>query len=204
MHPFITSLITREKTSLHELQFSLKKAFDLLGNMFAPLFFCAACLMGIALPFFAWKGGRVVNALLGARGVGTLTSELTQNMWMMIIALVIFFAARIVLMRLEGKLYEVFKRLSWIAEIVTLFVFSVSFFSVFLAHTILFLFWEVLQEKRIRTGIALVWFGGLIWMFFSFASDVVLRVSTIGDMVSILAICTLFFCAVTRPFFQKS
>ncbi|MEK9156863.1 MAG: hypothetical protein AAB448_01880 [Patescibacteria group bacterium] len=203
MHPFIAKIITREKESLREFQFSLKKAFDLLGNVYAPIFFCVACLMGISLPLFAWKSGGVLNALLGARGVGTLTSELTQGMWMMIVALVIFFGTKMVLTRLEGKMHEVFMRLAYTCELIVLVLLSASALSVFFAHIFLFLLWKICAEKRIRVGIAIAWFLGLVWMFFSLATDVALRVSTLGDMVSVLAICALFFCAVTRPFFQK-
>jgi len=203
MHPFIAKIITREKASLKDLQFSLKKAFDLLGNVYAPIFFCTACLMGISLPLFAWKSGGVLNALLGARGVGTLTSELTQGMWMMMVALVIFFGTKMILARLEGKMHEVFVHLAYICELIALILLSAGAFSIFFAHILLFILWKIFAEKRIRIGIAVAWFLGLAWMFFSLAADIVLRVSTLGDMVSILAVCALFFCGVTRPLFQK-
>lgn len=200
----VSNILDREKASLKDFQFSLKKAFDLLGNVYAPIFFCVTCLMGISLPIFAWKSGGVLNALLGARGVGTLTSELTQGMWMMVIALVIFFGANVILTRLEGKMHEVFMRLAHTCELVVLILLSASALSVFFMHISLFLLWKIFAEKRIRISIAIVWFLGLVWMFFSLATDIALRVSTLGDMVSILAICALFFCAVTRSFFQKS
>lgn len=203
MHPFIAAIITREKESLKEFQFSLKKAFDLLGNVYAPIFFCVACLMGISLPLFAWKSGGVVNALLGARGVGVLTSELTQGMWMMIVALVIFFGTKMALTRLEGKMHAVFMRLAYTCELIALILLSASALSVFFTHILLFLLWKICAEKRIRIGIAIAWFLGLVWVFFSLATDITLRVSTLGDMVSILAVCALFFISITRPLFSK-
>lgn len=167
------------------------------------MFFCVACLMGISLPLFAWKSGGVLNALLGARGVGVLTGELTQGMWMMIVALVIFFGTKMVLNRLEGKMHEVFVRLAYTSELIVLILLSASALSVFFTHIFLFLLWKIFAEKRIRIGIAVVWFLGLVWMFFSLATDITLRVSTLGDMVSILAVCALFFIAITRPLFSK-
>lgn len=204
MHPFIAKIITREKAFLKEFQYSLKKAFDLLGNVYAPIFFCTACLMGISLPLFAWKSGGVLNALLGARGVGTLTGELTQGMWMMVIALVVFFVTNVILARLEGRIHEVFMRLAYVCELIVLMLLSASVLSIFFAHAFLLLLWKIFSEKRMQMSIAIVWFLGLVWMFFALATDIALRVSTLGDMVSILAICSLFFCAVTRPFFQKT
>lgn len=203
MHPIISSIFTREKEALQEFQFSLKKAFDLLGNMYAPIFFCAAALLGIALPVFAWKSGGVLNALLGARGVGTLTSELTRGMWILVVALVVFFVANIALSRLEGKMREVFVRLAHVCEIATLLFLSAEFLSIFFIHIILLLVWRLSTQNYLRIGIATIWFLGLVWMFFSLATDVALRVSTLGDMVSILAICTLFFIVVTRQMFQR-
>lgn len=199
----VSKILDREKASLKDFQFSLKKAFDLLGNVYAPIFFCAACLLGISLPLFAWKSGGVLNALLGARGVGTLTSELTQGMWLMVVALVIFFGTKIVLTRLEGKMHEVFMRLAYTCEIIMLILLSAGALSVFFTNLFLFFLWKIFAEKRIRIGIAVVWFLGLVWMFFSLAADVTLRVSTLGDMVSIMSICTIFFFAVTRDIFFK-
>lgn len=204
MHPLAKQILDKEYARAQEFRFALRKAFDLLGSKYAPLFFCAACLMGIALPLFAWKTGSVLNALLGARGVGTLTSELTQGMWMMIIALGIFFAGKILLARLEGKLNEVFMKLAHIAEIFMLFLLSANVLTILVVHIILFAVWRLFEMRRIRAVIATVWFVGLVWMFFSLATDVALRVSTLGDMVSILAICTLFYCAVTRSFFHEA
>jgi hypothetical protein len=203
MHPFVKQFLDREKEQAQAFQFALKKAFDLLGGMYAPLFFCAACLMGIALPFLAWKSGDVVNALLGARGVGVLTSELTRGMWMMIVAIAIFFGSNLLLTRLQGKMHEVFTTLAYICEIVALLVLSTSATSVFIVHALLIFAWRVFPQKRVRGGIAVVWFLGLAWMFFVLATDVALRVSTIGYMVSLLALTTLFFCAVTRPLFEE-
>lgn len=203
MHPFITKIIAREKESLKDFQYSLKKAFDLLGNVYAPIFFCTACLMGISLPLFAWKSGGVLNALLGARGVGTLTSELTQGMWMMMVALVIFFGTKMVLIRLEGRMHEVFTRLAYTCELIMLILLSAGALSIFFVNLFLLLLWKIFAEKRIRIGIAIAWFLGLVWMFFSLAADIILRVSTLGDMVSILAVCALFFIAITHPLFSK-
>lgn len=204
MHPIVKNILERENARAQEFRFALKKAFDMMGNVYAPLFFCAASLMGIALPLLAWKTGSVLNALLGARGVGTLTSELTQGMWMMIVALVVFFAGRLLLARLEGKLNEVFMRLAYIAEIVMLLLLSANVLSVFIVHFSLFFMWRIFEERRVRAAMVTVWFAGIVWMFFSLATDVALRVSTLGDMVSILAICALFYCAVTRPFFKEA
>lgn len=203
MHPIVKRLLDKEFARAQEFRFALRKAFDILGNRFAPLFFCAACLMGIALPLFAWKTGGVLNALLGARGVGTLTSELTQGMWMMIIALVVFFSGHLLLARLEGKLHDVFMKLAYIAEIVMLLLLSANVLLVFVTHLVLFFVWRIFEQHRVRAVLAVVWFVGLVWMFFSLATDVALRVSTLGDMVSILAVGTLFYCAVTRPFFHQ-
>lgn len=203
MHPIVKRILDKERARAQEFRFALKKAFDVLGSVYAPLFFCAACLMGIAIPVFAWKTGGVINALLGARGVGALTSELTQGMWMMIVALVIFFGGKVLLERLEGKLHEVFMKLAYIAEIIMLLLLSANFFSVFVVHLLLLFVWRMFDHKRIRGGVVVLWFVGLVWMFFSLATDVALRVSTLGDMVSVLAVCALFYCAVTRSFFKE-
>ena len=196
-------IVEREKMNLQEFRFALKKAFDILGTVYAPIFFCAACLAGGALPVAAWKAGDVANALLGARGVGVLTSELTQGMWMIVVALGVFLGGRMLLARLEGKLHEVFTRLALVAEIIALLLVSAHVLVVFIVHALLLGIWTIVNNNHARGILAVVWFLGLVWMFFGLATDVALRVDTLGSMVSILAVCTLFYYAVTRAFFHK-
>lgn len=203
MHPRIKNVFDKEYMRIQDLRFALKKAFDILGNMYAPIFFCAACLMGISLPVLAWKTGGVINALLGARGVGVITNELSQGMWVMVIALAIFFASHLALARLEGKMHAVFASLAHIAETLTLLVILVAHFGVFLVHAIMITAWHLVEDKRVRAIIATTWFLGLVWMFFSLATDVALRVSTLGDMGSLVALCTLLYCTTTKKFFQE-
>lgn len=204
MHPIVKRVFDKEYARVQELRYALKKAFDILGNIYAPLFFCAACLMGIALPVFAWKTGGVLNALLGARGVGTITSELSQGMWVMVVALAVFFGAHLLLSRLEGKMHDVFMTLARICEMSALLIYTTTYFGVFVTSVLLFIAWRIFEHVRVRGSIATIWFFGLTWMFFSLATDVALRVSTVGDMVSILAVCVLFYYATTRSFFRKT
>lgn len=203
MHQIVVSLLTREKERINAFRFDVKKALDLLGNVYAPLFFCAACLLGLSVPVLAWKSGGVINALLGARGVGTLTSELTQGMWVMIITGAVLLASELILYRLEGKMREVFLSIARIGEIVALLLLSIGTLSLFFSNIVLLFLWNIFESTRIRTGIACIWFLGLSWIFFSLVTDVTLRVSTLGNAMSILLINIFFFGAVTRTFFIK-
>lgn len=204
MHLFLQNVLDRERNEVSTFVLALKKTFSLLGGVYAPLFFCAACLMGISLPFFMWKGGAVIDALLGARGVGILTSELTQGMWVMVCMLALFLVASFLITRLEGKMRDVFMHLAYIAEVITLFVLSLGVIKIFLLNACIFLLWRMFPETRVRMFFTGAFFLCLVWIFFALAADVALRVSTIGDMVSVLGLCTLFFLAITRPLFRAA
>lgn len=203
MYPFFERLIQQERVRLRAFFSDTKKAFDLLGNTYAPFFFCCALLAGITLPVIALKSGDVVNALLGARGIGVLTSELMRNMWVIVGATAGYIATRVIIARLSGKIFEVFVRMIGMVMRVALLGMSIGVFPLFLFHAGILALWHLCLDKRLRWLMVVGWSGIVVGVFFHLASTVALRVRTMGDAMSVLLVMVATFFVTTMPFLLR-
>ncbi len=203
MQQLLRLYIENEKKNVIALRDALMKAFEILGNMYAPLFFCIACMHGIATPFLVVNGGDMLNALLGSRGIGVLTSEAVANVWMTIVALLIFFITKFFLNKLEGKIFQTFENLTRIVNTCALLIISISSPGIFCMNIFFISAWRLSNKIKIQVTMLFAWIGALTWIVFSLATDIAKRVSTLGDGVAMGAIMTLVLIVTTRDFFTS-
>ena len=164
----------------------LGRVIDVLGK-YAPVFIIAAVLGGLAIPVLIWQGGSMLNALLGARGIGTSTSELRHAIWFASGTFVVLLMSSIVFSRLQGKYADVLAALrDGVLVFGSLFLLTPALYALLVA-LVAPIFLIVLERyPKIRIVVPILLFAISLQILFASTTSIVLRVTSIGTALRIV------------------
>ncbi len=185
MHVNIERIKTQFFLTIDQYRRDLARVIDVLGK-YAPFFLAAAVANGVGVVVGLWYATAGLNALLGARGIGTITSELSSTIWTVIIALVIIFIGQMILARLQGKYRETLLLLrDGVIIFSLLFLLTPALYALIIAlfaPSFLIIF---RSQKIVQYVIALLTLAVTLQLFFASITSIVLRVTSMGSALRI-------------------
>lgn len=186
---FLTESYYAGRQRLLEFVNDLKNVITALG-VWSSVFILAEVILGLLSVAGVMTLGLTIDAVIGARGIGVMTTDVTSQLWRWLLILLIGFAAYMFVQRFSGKAAAVGQN---IAEL----IFSVAMFAYFLFAQqyllvcIYFVLWlaEVffLRDRRVRLLILSIAILISIYAVKVLIGYTVLRAYTVGEGLALVA-----------------
>ncbi len=193
MHPILHRHYERLRDDIRLFQGDVGRALEILGSLHGPLFLCAALVLGILPALFFFEGGILLNALLGARGIGVVTHDVVKNIWITISLAVLVCILHEALLILQGKLRKIFFTIQEIVQMIILGTFIVLESSLGLFLIFFSSLGMCIAVKEYRKYFFILSVMATFFALSSLSQDVVVRARTIGDAASWIAIVLYIF-----------
>ena len=166
---------------------------------------CIAVVRGIGAALIFQSVGNLVNAAIGARGVGVVTDDLQSAWWIMLVYLVLAFTSTMMIRRLSGLSFSLVQRIVEMLQPISLLVVAWPMLNSSLSVILLFLAVRWFVQNHII--VALLSSAICIATLLS-AHDILVftatRTMTVGTMLAVAGASLYFGCSVAMaPYREK-
>ncbi|KKW30311.1 MAG: hypothetical protein UY72_C0015G0008 [Candidatus Uhrbacteria bacterium GW2011_GWD2_52_7] len=166
---------------------------------------CIAVVRGIGAALIFQSVGNLVNAAIGARGVGVVTDDLQSAWWIMLVYLLLAFTSTMMIRRLSGLSFSLVQRIVEMLQPISLLVVAWPMLNSSLSVILLFLAVRWFVQNHII--VALLSSAICIATLLS-AHDILVftatRTMTVGTMLAVAGASLYFGCSVAMaPYREK-
>ena len=166
---------------------------------------CIAVVRGIGAALIFQSVGNLVNAAIGARGVGVVTNDLQSAWWIMLVYLLLAFTSTMMIRRLSGLSFSLVQRIVEMLQPISLLVVAWPMLNSSLSVILLFLAVRWFVQNHII--VALLSSAICIATLLS-AHDILVftatRTMTVGTMLAVAGASLYFGCSVAMaPYREK-
>jgi len=166
---------------------------------------CIAVVRGIGAALIFQSVGNLVNAAIGARGVGVVTDDLQSAWWIMLVYFLLTFISTTMIRRLSGLSFSLVQRIVEILQPISLLVVAWPMLNSLLSVILLFLAVRWFVQNHII--VALLSSAICIATLLS-AHDILVftatRTMTLGTMLAVAGASLYFGCSVAMaPYREK-
>ena len=166
---------------------------------------CIAVVRGIGAALIFQSVGNLVNAAIGARGVGVVTDDLQSAWWIMLVYLRLAFTSTMMIRRLSGLSFSLVQRIVEMLQPISLLVVAWPMLNSSLSVILLFLAVRWFVQNHII--VALLSSAICIATLLS-AHDILVftatRTMTVGTMLAVAGASLYFGCSVAMaPYREK-
>ena len=191
---WLTNQFLQAQQRVKQFFLNLKQVTQALG-LWSGVFVIAQIVLGFLPMVMALTLGLTVDAMIGARGIGVMTSDLNAQLMRWVLMLVIGFAAYFFTLRFSGKAAEVGHALRDIVLFSALLVFFVGSQQILLAAVYLLMLaldYVFGDDRRIRfASLAVIVIVGMM-IAHTLIRFTILRSYTVGEGLGIVTAIVTF------------